>query len=153
MRLALVLLACLISCGPYYPKKLKHLMRAEHLTSEGDFKEAIREYEKHIDLRSNQEHPDWENPYFYLLIIGDLKLKLKKPKEALKNYLKADSQKVSSILVNDRIRLVASWYESNSKIKEAIKLLEKYRKRDTLMFDLMLDRFSKKLVKTQDQKN
>ncbi|MEZ4754584.1 MAG: hypothetical protein R3A13_09825 [Bdellovibrionota bacterium] len=150
--LSIYLIISLVSCSNYYPKNLRHLLQAENLTKHEKYDEAFSEYELHIKTRSQQ--PDlqqWENPYFYQLIIGDLQLKLKNPSAALKSYLKAEENGVSTILVNDRIRLVANWYESEKEYDKAINLLEKYRTRDSLMFDLMLDRLSKKIVSIQDK--
>lgn len=51
-----------------------------------------------------------------------------------------------------RIRSVARWYDQHDKLEDAIALSTKYRDRDELLFDAMLDRISKELVRREDLK-
>ena len=70
-----------------------HLHQAEeHLEAER-FQEAIKEYEAHMNDRLTlTNRPDWENPYFYLLAIGDAHCKEGDPNAALKSYQKAEKR-------------------------------------------------------------
>lgn len=132
-----------------------HLRKAEELSRQRKFDEAILEYQRHISYRlSLAQRPEWENPYFYLLIIGDLLLENGKPDEAIRSYLDADEKKVHSGLVSDRLRGVASWYTEHGNYSAAIDVLRTHRDKDPLLFDAMLDRISKELTaKEEAEKN
>ena len=80
------------------------------------------------------------------MIIGDIELRKGDVIKGLDAYEFAELHKVEGKLVSDRYRFVASWYESHGKLKEALKILEKYRDRDPLLFDTMSDRIAKDLV-------
>lgn len=125
---------------------------ADHLTQEGEFDAAIAKYQEHIQFRLREKkRPLWENPYFYLLSIGDLELRKNDPESAIRRYEDAEQHDVEAGLVSDRFRFVASWYVERGRVTEGISLLQKYRSRDPLLFDAMLDRFSKALVAQEDQ--
>lgn len=137
---------CLFSSTEY-----AHLEKAEQFSRQQKIDEAIGEYIKHIDVRLNfKERPEWENPFFYYLLIGDLELKRSNVAEALKSYELAESKGVDKVLISDRFRFVASWYENNGKLKEAIETLRQYRDRDPLLFDAVMDRLAKKLTALED---
>ena len=147
--LVLALLASLTSCfhGDHY----EYLQRAEELTRQNKLDEAITLYRKHIDYRlSIKDRAEWENPYFYLLQIGDLQLQAGKVDEALKSFELAEENKVDAVLISDRYRYVASIYEKEGKLEDAINLLTKYRDRDPLLYDLTRDRIAKELVMKED---
>jgi predicted Zn-dependent protease len=95
--------------------------------------------------------PEWENPSFYLVLIGDLELGRDRVDQALENYVEADAAKVDEALVSDRIRSVAKWYEDRQRFGEAFALLQKYRLRDPLLFDPTLDRLGKKITELEEK--
>jgi tetratricopeptide (TPR) repeat protein len=92
------------------------------------------------------DRPEEENPYFYLLLMGDVELSRGDTVKALAFYEEAEQKGVASPLTADRYRAVAAWHEEHGQLKEAIDLLSKYRDRDDLLFDSMLDRIAKKLT-------
>jgi KDO2-lipid IV(A) lauroyltransferase len=123
------------------------LSRAEEYSRQGETDKAIEAYNDHIAERiEDEKRPEWENPYFYELIIGDLYLREGKVAEALLSYERAENNKVDLVLVSDRYRYVASWYEKSGDLLNAMEVLKKYRERDSLLFDAMLDRLAKELV-------
>ncbi len=162
MLLSYLKLILLASCSPiflagclyarfYTIGSSDNLKLAEELSRQGKYDEAIGAYREHLEERlSLTNRPSWENPYFYLILIGDIQLGQNKPEEALGSFKEADSKGVDQYLVADRIRETASWYEKQNRLEEAIKLLNEYREKDPLMFDSMLDRLSKELVKRED---
>ena len=92
------------------------------------------------------DRPAWENPYFYLLSIGDLQLRMGQPNEALASFKGAEEHHVEESLVSDRYRSVAIWYEEHGQLDKALEVLTKYRERDSLLFDSMLDRVARKMT-------
>lgn len=128
-----------------------YLEKADHFVSEGKLDEAIATYKKHIEYRlSVKDRASWENPYFYYLLVGDLYLRLEKPLEALDAYTLAHTKGVEVPLVADRYRSLARWYKNHDQLKAAIELLQKYRELDDLMFDAMLDKYSKELTRQEE---
>ena len=139
----LIILALLLSCHP----SKNYLRLAEKYIESGDIDNAINAYEHHMQERlAVTNRPDWENPYFYLILMGDLELKRGDSKAAVRNYDSAKENKVDPTLISDRIRLVGNWYEDHDQLNEAMELLNKYRELDTLLFDANLDRIAKKMV-------
>ena len=129
-----------------------HLKRAEELSRDSRFDEAISEYRKHMEYRlSLKTRPADENPYFYLLLIGDVELGRGDPEEALKNYEEAEQRGVHNSLVSDRYRSVARWYEEHEQLNEALQILKKYRDRDDLLFDAVSDRIARELTAKEEQ--
>jgi len=129
----------------------ERVRRADELTREGQYDAAISMYREHMDERllvSNR--PDWENPFFYLLLIGDVQLGRGNPHDALSAYEEAESKKVDPSLISDRYRAVGRWYEEHDQLPQALEVLERYRDRDPLLFDAMLDRVAKKLTAQED---
>lgn len=121
---------------------------AEALIDEADFDGAIMAYERHMDLRlASEKRPADENPYFYLLMIGDVHLRQGKVAQALLAY---DSAERKGISAADRYRAVGSWYEDRGELQQAIDILTKYRDRDELLIDAMLDRISRTLLAAQE---
>jgi len=126
-------------------------IKADDFSSKKKYSEAIQAYWDHINQRlAVQSKPDWENPYIYLLDIGDLYLEQNKVDQAMEAYLGAEKQGVKDGYINDRLRFVASWYEEHGELEKAIQHLKKYRERDELLFDLMLNRLARKLVDSED---
>jgi len=131
--------------------QFKHISKAESLLRQDKFEEACGEYKLHIaDRLAVEDRPKWENPYFYYLIIGDIKLRASNVNEALAAYEFAEKMHVDLQLVSDRYRYVAQWYENKGQHGNAIKILAKYRDRDPLLFDAVLDRVARELTILED---
>ena len=140
-------LIALASCTP----SSDSITYAEELSRKGNYASAILAYHEHIALRLKiTDRPSWENPYFYLLVIGDLELKQGKTEEAFATYELAEKNGVDVLLVSDRYRYIATRFEEDGKLREALSVLTKYRDRDPMLFDLMLDRIAKKLTALED---
>ena len=128
------------------------LYQAEELTQQSKYDEAIVAYELHIaDRLQDPARANWENPYFYLLRVGDLLLSQDKPKEALTAYVKAESEGIEKTLISDRLRSLARWYEEHDQLDQAIIILTEHRGRDPLLFDSMLDRIGRALTDKEDK--
>ena len=128
-------------------KGAESLHEADELTHAGKYDEAIAAYHEHMQARLEAtDRPEWENPYFYLLSIGDIELARGDADKALQLYEDAERQGVSVPLISDRYRAVAGWYEEHSQLKKALEVLNKYHERDALLFDSMLDRIARKLT-------
>jgi tetratricopeptide (TPR) repeat protein len=139
--LALIVTAGGFSTGP------QELLDAEELSSEGKHDEAIAAYQEHIANRLEvADRPEWENPYFYLLNVGDIELSRGNVDKALAAYEEAAREKVDLPLVADRYRAVASWYEEHGQLQKSLEILTKYREKDPLIFDSMLDRVARELT-------
>lgn len=147
--LATVVLMCVLSScvslkGP------EVLNRADELTSDGRFDEAIAAYQEHIqDRLEDGDRPEWENPYFYLLNIGDIELNRDNPEKALARYEEAEQKGVALSLVADRYRAVATWHEERHELQKALAVLNRYRSKDPLIFDSMLDRIARELTQSE----
>jgi len=125
----------------------KHLKSAESLERQGKYGEAISAYRQHIQERcEDEERAEWENPSFYLLIIGDILLKQGKVTEALHEYEQAQLEEVAVALISDRFRLIANWLADRERKEEAISILSIHRETDPVLFDLMRDRIARELV-------
>jgi len=127
------------------------LQKAEELSRQGRYDEAIEAYRAHMQTRLNYTgRPKWENPYFYLILIGDIQLGQNKVEEAFKSYQAAEENGVDPYLISDRYRSIASWYEKQNQLAKAIDFLSRYRSRDPILIDAMLDRLAKQLVKQEE---
>jgi tetratricopeptide (TPR) repeat protein len=127
-----------------------YLQQAEELARQNKIDEAINAYRLHMHARLTlTDRPEWENPYLYLLLIGDLYLAKADINKAQESYLSAELNKVDAHLISDRFRALASWHEKQGDLEAAIAILTKNRERDPLLFDAMLDRISKDLVKRE----
>jgi tetratricopeptide (TPR) repeat protein len=137
------------SCILFEEKSYKQ--QADQLRKSEDFDEAINAYKKHIEHRLNiSPRPDWDNPYIYLLDIGDIYLQQGQVDAALKQYEEAEKQGVKQAYCNDRYRAVALYYEERGELKKSLEILQKYREKDTFLIDLMLDRLARKLIAAED---
>ncbi len=136
------------------------LRRAEELTKEGRYDEAITAYKEHMESRLEvTDRPEWENPYFYLILIGDVQLSRGELPAALTIYEEAESKlascqdpeakKFHETLLSDRYRAVASWYAEHEQHEKALEILRRYRHRDTLIFDAHLDRVARALTERE----
>ncbi|MEN9845631.1 MAG: hypothetical protein RIS36_778 [Pseudomonadota bacterium] len=123
------------------------LLDAEELSTEGKHDDAIAMYREHITNRLQvTDRPEWENPYFYLLNVGDIELNRGHVDKALAAYEEAEGRKVELPLVADRYRAVATWYEKHGQLEKALEILTKYRNKDPLIFDSILDRVARELT-------
>jgi tetratricopeptide (TPR) repeat protein len=138
------------------------LRRAEELTREGRYDEAIVAYREHMESRLEvSNRPEWENPYFYLILIGDVQLSRGEPTAALTIYEESESKlascqdpeakKFHETLLSDRYRAVASWYAEHEQLEKALEILRRYRHRDTLIFDAHLDRVARALTEREQK--
>ena len=118
---------------------------AEQYKSEGKHIEAIAAYRRHLAKRLISK-TESENPYFYLLLIGDCYLEIDKIEQARKSYDLAVTQNIDKSLVAERYRRIARWFEDQGQLQKAIAELTRYRQLDTLLFDLEIDRLHKKFV-------
>ena len=144
MKLLVPLLIFLFACAGQNetPREI-----AKNLKDAREYEKAIEQYQKHIQNRLNvKKRPDWENPYIYLLDIGDIYLEQSLPDKALETYEEAEKKKVKAAYVNDHYRAVASWYESKGELNKALDILKKYADRDPELFNMMMDRLAKQLV-------
>jgi hypothetical protein len=129
----------------------EHLRAAEEATRKGDITAAIESYRRHIAYRlSLAERPEWENPSFYELMIGDLELRRGDVAAALGAFERAETAGIERGLVSDRFRATGTWLEQNGREVEALELLKKYRDRDPLLFDAMLDRIAKEVTRKEE---
>jgi tetratricopeptide (TPR) repeat protein len=141
-----ILIFIVTALSACYSVGSERLSRAEALSRERRFSEAIALYREHIAARLKvEDRPTWENPYFYLVIIGDLYLEEGNYLEALIAYEHAEKMQVDAVLVADRYRYIARKFEDRGQYRQALAVLERYRVRDTILYDLMLDRIGKKL--------
>jgi hypothetical protein len=133
------------------------LHRAEVLAREGRYDEAIAAYREHMQSRLQvTDRPEWENPYFYLILIGDVQLSRGDPLAALTLYQEAELKLAScqdpeaksfhESLLSDRYRAVATWYMKHDQLQQALELLQRHRARDPLIFDAHLDRVARTLT-------
>ena len=157
LSLTIFICSCLLlSCKPFVylgviRSPYHHLEEAETALREERFDDAIDAYKKHIERRiSLEDRPEWENPYFYYLFIGDVHLRQKQFAKALATYKFAEEKGVAGELVCDRIRMLARAYEEQGELRTAIALLQEYRAKEPLLIDDILDRLSKKLVEQED---
>lgn len=129
----------------------EHLEKAEEATRQGDIGRAIESYRSHIAYRlSLTDRPEWENPSFYELMIGDLELRRNDVAAALQAFERAEQAGVEAGLVSDRYRAAGTWLEQHDREIEALELLKKYRERDPLLFDAMLDRIAKEVTRREE---
>ncbi len=130
------------------------LQKAEEFLRQERFDEAIAAYHRHIDFRlSIKNRPEWENPNFYLLMIGDVQLNQGKIEEAISTYQEAEKNGIEQTFISDRYRSVAAWLEKRDRLKEAVDILSKRRDLDPILIDSVLDRLSKELVLREDSQS
>ena len=126
--------------------------KAELELKAGNKDEAIKLYRQHIQNRlADKTRKEWENPYFYNLLIGDIYLERTTDNTddvslALKYYLEARDKNVETSLISDRLRKTAEWFEIKGDLNTAIKILEDNKEVDPLLFDVVLDRLAKKML-------
>lgn len=142
-------LLLIFSLGCHAPGE--KIRQAEELSRQGEYDTAIVLYREHMQERLEvEDRPVWENPYFYLLLIGDVQLGQGQPELAIVTYEEAERLKVEPTLISDRYRAVGRWYQEHGQSQKALEVLTKYRDRDSLLFDAMLDRIAKELTAQED---
>lgn len=147
LPILLVLNGCFWGLGESNKEKADRLRKTENYQS------AIDSYYQHIqDRLAYEKRPDWENPYIYLLDIGDIYLEQDDLKKALEIYEHAEKEGVKQAYCNDRYRAVALWHEQRGELKESLEILRHYREKDPFLMDLMLDRLARQLVAQEDTK-
>ncbi len=121
--------------------------QAEIAMEEGRYDDALESYRAHRDNRLEaSDRPEWENPHFYTLLMGDVELRRGDPEAALRLYTKADQERISPSLIDDRYRAVAAWHLQNEQFDKALEVLKTHRGRDPLLFDAMLDKVAKRMT-------
>lgn len=150
LSIAGIFLFC-ISCSFYSPTAA---WVAEDLRKQRKYQEAIVEYQKHIDnkLKQKDNQNSALNPYFYYLLIGDCYLELQKFDAAKKSYLTALEYEIEKELVGAKLRALAEKLEESGQLENAINLLMENRELDTLLFDIDIDKFHKKMLEGEDRK-
>ncbi|NLF25993.1 MAG: tetratricopeptide repeat protein [Deltaproteobacteria bacterium] len=124
---------------------------ADQLSEEKKYDEAVAAYLRHIKHRlSVKNRPKWENPHIYLLDIGDLYLDQGNVSEALRYYQSAEEKGVKPGYCNDRYRYVATWYEKQGRLREALEHLNHFESKDPFLFGLMQDRIAKQIVAEEE---
>jgi tetratricopeptide (TPR) repeat protein len=131
---------------------MSHLREAEMLSRQGRYDDAIRAYEQHLLRRLEvDDRPEWENPYFYKLLIGDIHLRENAVDRALDAYQEAHRHGIDTVMVADRLRSVGRWYEQRGDYKRAFELLTAHRELDPLLFDTILDRVARRMVEAEER--
>ncbi len=129
------------------------VMQADSDLERGLYEEALEGYRSHRDERlAATDRPEWENPHFYTLLMGDVELRRNRPSIASDFYKEADLHGVSSGLVLDRYRSLAAWYMAHDELDKAMEILKAHRARDPLLFDAMLDKVAKELTEREERR-
>jgi len=148
--LLIIALLLLTSCSS--TASSRELRQAEEFARKGDYVQAIESYTRHVELRLNLENrAEWENPYFYYLLIGDLYLAMDDLDNARQSYEYAESKEVHNSLIADRYRFLASWYEQRGDYRTSLEILAEYRDRDPLLFDVIKDRIARQAIYEEDR--
>ena len=152
LTISLLLSGCFFYAGSVtFSAPGEHRRAAEKLQGAGKYREALQEYELHMAERLKaRNRPAEENPYFYLLYVGDCYLELGEEKTALAKYLEAREHGIPDTSLTDRLLRVANWYGARGRYEEALALLEKYREVDPLILESQLDTFSKLIVQRDE---
>ncbi len=146
--LVVLLLLCL-ACSVRSPSLAN---KADEAKKAGDFKKAISLYQEHMDRRLEVKNkPEEENPYFYLILIGDCYLSLNEYENAKSKYLEAKEKEVFNQLVSDRIRKIADIKAETKDFDSAINLLREHRELDPLLFDGRIDELHKEMVSYEEE--
>ena len=128
-----------------------HAKNAEEALQAGELDQAISEYRLHLDERlDDPNRPNWENPYFYSVLIGDIYLKQDLPERAKDSYLLAKENRVSNDVIVDRIRSLSRYYAAKGNLEEALSLLKEFRNLEPLMIDFDIDQLHRKIIEKED---
>lgn len=127
------------------------IAQADSDLEHGRYEEALEGYRRHRDERlTATDRPEWENPHFYTLLMGDVELRRGDPEAALRLYTQADQEQLLSSLVADRYRALAVWHLDHGQFDKALDVLKAHRTRDPLLFDAMLDRVAKQMTRQEE---
>lgn len=122
---------------------------AQEAQSSGETELAISLYKEHIQQRlTAKDRPEWENPWFYYLVIGDIFLKNGDIDKAVIYYIEAEKKGVKTEYVTDHIIRIALHYEEKEQYSEALKHLQNYKDRDPDFFNLIMDRIARKAAES-----
>lgn len=139
-----------MACSFFAPG-LTTLEKADQARKNGRYKLAIKHYQQHLEQRLATK---WkiknENPYFWLLTIGDVHLEAGDPIKARQIYDEALNKKVDTLLLVDRYLTLATWYRDHDNYEQALEILKHYRDLDLLLFNGTLDKFSKEILAKED---
>ena len=93
LHLRRVLIICVLSatfsgCRLIFTRSgSETLSQAEEALRQDKFDRAIELYQSHMNNRLKiKNRKEWENPFFYTLMIGDIYLKANQPEKALLSY-------------------------------------------------------------------
>lgn len=129
-----------------------HAERAEQFIEAKEYGKARVSYAKHMEKRLASKRPSSENPYFYLVKIGDAYLLEDRLKEAEKIYATAIKREVQPQLLGTRFRELAEiYFTKREDHKSAFRILKTYRYLDDLLFDSLLDEFQKESLRQATQ--
>ena len=136
-----------------FERRPSYAKLGSQLRCEKRYDEAVERYREHIEARleDSRREPD-ENPYFYLIIIGDIYLEQGNTEKAMESFIEAKQKEVELALVADRVRRAAQVLRSQKKLREAVSLLKEFRELDDFGFDLDLDELLKEIVALEDKK-
>ncbi|MBL7661671.1 tetratricopeptide repeat protein [bacterium] len=128
------------------------LTQARMYEQQGDYEKARAYYRTHMERRlRDKKRPAEENPYYYLITIGDLYRKEKQYERALGSYDEARANQVPAEPLIFRYRDIASDMQQEGKYDEAIDLLTIYHDLDPLLFDVDIDRVHKAMLAAEDR--
>ncbi len=130
------------------------IAQADSDLEHGRYEEALEGYRRHRDERLTvSDRPEWENPHFYTLLMGDVELQRGDPEAALQLYTLADQERLSASLVSDRYRALAAWHLEHGQFEKALDVLNTHRDRDPLLFDAMLDKVAKEMTRQEESRS
>jgi len=84
--------------------------------------------------------------------MGDVELRRGDPNAALELYTQADREQVTSGLVTDRYRSVATWFLEHKQFERSLEILKAHRSKDPLLFDAMLDKVAKQMTRQEESR-
>lgn len=143
----IVFLIPLISCSTSSLQIPSAASRAEELRSKQKYEDAINVYQDHIRSRlKDKSRPEFENPYFYYLLVSDTYLEMGEPQKAEEAINLAQKNLVTNEFLVDRYRQIIEFYESNQQLEKAHNLATKYRELNPDTLDVDIDRLNKKIV-------
>jgi len=119
-------------------------LQAQTLIKNGEIDQGIILYQEHmLERLKNPWRPDSENPYFYLILIGDAEKDRKNYEKAIEYYKEALSHRVADDLILSRMREVAFELFHTGQEDPAIELLQSFHKLDPLFIDGTIDELNK----------
>ena len=138
-------LFCCFSCSSN--KNISLADKAAQEFNDGDLEQARKNYFRHMKKRLlDESRPNDENPFFYLVLIGDIYLKEEKLERAFYFYRVGHGKKVKTPLIAYRIRKVALAYHKNKQSEIALDILREYRELDEFAFDAEKDKIHREYI-------